>query len=82
MSEADQIVERAEECKELYKDRGFFTMGDVARHEFELREVLEVLKMRGYKQLNEFDDCNLEDGYFYINDNWKAPPTTGSVFDV
>lgn len=66
----DRIKEKAEKCKEIYEERGFYTMGDVASwvgEDVTFKEILKVLSDQ--KQLNEIYP-KLAKGYFYINDNW------------
>ena len=65
----DKILKRSKECREIYKDRGFYTMGDITSvvKEAIFKQVLEALS--GEKQCSEIDG-SLSVGYFHINDNW------------
>lgn len=57
----ERILSRVEECKVIYEDRGFFSVGDVARYDFSVKDVQEVLKE--WKQVGY--------GFYYINENWR-----------
>nr|URC17143.1 MAG: hypothetical protein [Lokiarchaeota virus Ratatoskr Meg22_1012] len=68
----EKILNRANACKLVYSKRGYFTVGDVACFDFKLKEVMEVARKYKWRELRVMcPHCGIEEGYYYINDNWK-----------